>query len=370
MSRYLAIVPAFNEAGSIARTVTEIREHAPAFDVLVIDDGSSDGTAALAAGAGARVVSLPFNVGIGGAMQCGYLYARDNGYAVAVQVDGDGQHDPRDIDRLLEALTGDPELEMVTGSRFLERGDGYRSTRSRMVGIRVFAGLMSAITRQRVTDPTSGFRMSGGRAIELFARDYPPDYPEVEAILLLHAHRLRMREVPVAMRPRTTGRSKIVRSVPAYYMVKVLLAVLIGLLRARGRRPPMTAAAKTVAGVSPTLTRAIVIAIAVLAALIVLELVRRRRMMERYALLWLAAAATLLVLAIWKGLLTTLSADVGIKAPANALFAVGFLFLVVLLLSVSLVISRLSDQNKQLAQRVALLSDRIAKLEREDDPGP
>ena len=230
MSRHLAIVPAFNEAGSIAQTVGEIREHAGSFDVLVIDDGSTDATGALAAAAGARVVSLPFNVGIGGAMQCGYLYARDNGYAVAVQVDGDGQHDPRDIPRLLAALEADPRIEMVTGSRFLD-GRGYRSSPLRLVGIRVFAALMSVVTRQRVTDATSGFRMSARRAIELFARDYPPDYPEVEAILLLHSHRLRMLEVPVAMRPRTSGRSTIARAVPAYYMIKVLLAVLVGLLR-------------------------------------------------------------------------------------------------------------------------------------------
>ena len=132
----------------------------------------------------------------------------------------------------------------------------------------------------------------------------------------------------------------------------------------------MIAAAASSANVSPTLTRIAVIAIAVLVAAIVVELVRRRRMMERYALLWLGAAATLLVLAIWKGLLTTLSADVGIKAPANALFAVGFAFVVVLLLSVSLAISRLSDQNKQLAQRVALLDDRLAALEKHDAPEP
>ena len=132
----------------------------------------------------------------------------------------------------------------------------------------------------------------------------------------------------------------------------------------------MIAAAASSANVSPTLTRVVVIAIAVLVAAIVVELVRRRRMMERYALLWLGAAATLLVLAIWKGLLTTLSSDVGIKAPTNALFAVGFAFVVVLLLSVSLAISRLSDQNKQLAQRVALLSDRLAALEKQDAPDP
>jgi hypothetical protein len=233
MSRQLAIVPAFNEAGSIAQTVGEIREHAPGFDVLVVDDGSSDETAALARGAGARVVSLPFNIGIGGAVQCGYIFARENGYEVAVQVDGDGQHDPRDIPRLLAALHEQPPVEMITGSRFLAAGDGYRSSRSRRAGIRVFQAVISLITRQRVTDATSGFRMSGRRGIELFARDYPPDYPEVEAIVQAHANRLRMREIPVSMRPRTSGHSTITGRVGAYYMAKVLLAVLIGILRAR-----------------------------------------------------------------------------------------------------------------------------------------
>jgi glycosyltransferase involved in cell wall biosynthesis len=237
MSRHLAIVPAYNEAGSVAHTVAEIHEHAADFDVLVIDDGSTDDTAEIAERAGARVIRMPFNVGIGGAMQCGYMYARDNAYEVAVQVDGDGQHDPRDIPRLLAELAkGD--VEMITGSRFLARTGGYRSSATRRVGIRLFDSILSLITHQRITDPTSGFRMSGRQAIELFARDYPPDYPEVEAIMLLHAHRLKTREIAVAMRPRTSGRSTISRSVPAYYMIKVILAVLIGLLRARPTLSP------------------------------------------------------------------------------------------------------------------------------------
>ena len=233
MSRHLAIVPALNEAGSIAQTVADIQQYATAFDVVVLDDGSTDATAAIAAAAGARVVSLPFNVGIGGAMQCGYMYAAEHGYEVAVQVDGDGQHDARDIPRLLAALGEEPRVDMVTGSRFLGQEGGYRSSALRRVGIRLFAAIISLITGQRVTDPTSGFRISTRRAIELFARDYPHDYPEVEAILLLHAHRLRSRELAVAMRPRTSGRSTIARAVPAYYMVKVLLAVAVGMLRAR-----------------------------------------------------------------------------------------------------------------------------------------
>src|SRR5208282_533979 len=192
MDGKLAIVPAHNEAEAIASTVEAVQLWAPDFDVVVVDDGSSDATAERAAAAGAAVLRLPFNLGIGGAMQSGYLYARENGYQVAVQVDGDGQHDPRHLHDLLERLRSDPQMQMVTGSRFLEpTEEGYRSSATRRVGIRVFSTVISLITRQRVTDPTSGFRMTNRRGIELFARDYPQDYPEVEAILLMHSHRLR-----------------------------------------------------------------------------------------------------------------------------------------------------------------------------------
>ena len=238
-SRNLAIVPAHNEVEAIDATIAAIRRWAPDFDVVVVDDGSSDATADRASAAGAAVLRLPFNLGIGGAMQSGYLYARERDYEVAVQVDGDGQHDPRHIRDLLERLRGDPKLNMVTGSRFLEPdGGGYRSSATRRVGIRVFARVVSLITRRRVTDPTSGFRMTDRRAIELFARDYPHDYPEVEAILLMHAHRLGSCEIPVLMRPRLTGQSAISSTQSIYYMVKVLLAVFVGLFRARPAAEP------------------------------------------------------------------------------------------------------------------------------------
>ncbi len=234
MRRNLAIVPAFNEAEAIAGAVAAIHEQAPDFDVLVVDDGSIDATAKHARGAGAEVLRMPFNLGIGGAMQSGYIYALERGYEVAVQVDGDGQHDPRHIHDLLDRLHGDSELNMVTGSRFLDPDvEGHRYSAIRRVGIRVFSMVVSLITGQRVTDPTSGFRMTNRRGIELFARDYPHDYPEVEAILLMHAHRLRSCEIPVRMRPRLTGESAISSTQSIYYMVKVLLAVFVGLFRRR-----------------------------------------------------------------------------------------------------------------------------------------
>jgi glycosyltransferase involved in cell wall biosynthesis len=219
--------------GAVGRTVEEIGQWAPEFDVLVVDDGSSDQTARAAAAAGASVVRLPFNLGIGGAMQTGYIYADEHRYDVAVQIDGDGQHDARFVPELLARLREQPAVNMVTGSRFLGPDrSGYRSSASRRAGIGIFARVVSLVSRQRVTDPTSGFRMVDRRGIELFARDYPRDYPEVEAIVLMHAHRLRSCEIPVVMRPRTSGRSAISKAQAAYYMVKVLLAVFVGLLRA------------------------------------------------------------------------------------------------------------------------------------------
>lgn len=227
--RRIAIVPAYNEAGTIESVIRELHAVDPELEALVVDDGSIDDTGRLAAATGARVVRLPFNLGIGGAMQTGYQYARDHGFDVAVQVDGDGQHDPSELPILLGPIL-DGQADMVVGSRFMH-DPGYRSTFPRRIGIRIFATLVSLIVRQRVTDTTSGFRAVNRVGIRLFASDYPHDYPEVEATVLVSRHRLRLVEVPVQMRRRAGGQSSITALRSVYYMAKVSLALFVGLFR-------------------------------------------------------------------------------------------------------------------------------------------
>lgn len=230
---YLAVIPAYNESSTVARVVDTLRENAPEFDPLVVDDGSTDETADVGERAGARVLRLPFNLGIGGAVQAGLIYARENGYDYVAQVDADGQHDPRELYKLVEGMLRPRAVDVVCGSRFLTSDYRYPAPISRRTGIHIFAFLLSRIVSTPVSDPTSGFRLYNRRAIELFARDYPHDFPEVEAVLMLHHHRLQMREVPVRMYERGGGRSSISTGKSAYYMVKVLLALMIGLARRR-----------------------------------------------------------------------------------------------------------------------------------------
>lgn len=230
VSDRIAIVPAYFEEDCIADVIGEIRAFDPAFDVVVVDDGSTDGTAAAAERAGAHVVKLPFNLGIGGAVQTGFRYAHENGYRLAVRVDGDGQHDPSQLGALLAPVEAG-EADIVVGSRFAGDQDGYKSSAARRFGITILARTVSIFVRRKVTDPTSGFQALNHKAIALFAADYPHDYPEVEAALMVHKHKLRMTEVPVQMRERAAGQSSIGALASVYYMVKVMLALFIGLFR-------------------------------------------------------------------------------------------------------------------------------------------
>lgn len=231
--RTLVIVPAFNEARSLPEVARALREHAPECDACVVDDGSTDETSRVAVSLGMTVLRLPVNLGIGGAVQTGYLWARDGGYDVAIQIDGDGQHDPRYIAATVAPIA-EGRADVVIGSRFLGEG-GFESTAVRRAGIRYLAWILRLRCGARITDPTSGFRAAGRRAIEIFACYYPSDYPEPEAIALATSNQLKVAEVPVRMNERAHGRSSITPVRTLYYFVKVSLAILIlpgrGLLR-------------------------------------------------------------------------------------------------------------------------------------------
>lgn len=228
--KVLITVPAYNEAGNVGRTVQEILSAPISVDVLVIDDGSKDTTAQEAGQTAALVASLPFNLGIGGAVQTGFRYAFNEGYSCVVQIDGDGQHDVTYLKELLTPIF-QGEADMTIGSRFIGPFQGYRSSFVRRLGINFFARLISFLTGYAVTDPTSGFRAYNRRAIKAFAENYPYDFPEPEAIVVAQRAGLRVKEVPVQMRKRAAGVSSIRYMKTLYYMVKVTVAILLDMLK-------------------------------------------------------------------------------------------------------------------------------------------
>ena len=229
-ARILVILPALNEGRNIARAVRGIQALLPHADALVINDGSSDDTSAVAQSAGAHVLELPFNLGIGAAVQAGFQFARANDYDIVLRNDGDGQHAPEANIALLARLeTGD--VDVVIGSRFIDAQGDYGTPLPRRLGSAILARLLSAIISQRVTDPTSGCAAFNRCAIKLFSDAYPHDYPEPEAIVMLHRSGLRQVEAPVKMIPRQHGDSSITPLRSVYYMLKVILAILINLLR-------------------------------------------------------------------------------------------------------------------------------------------
>lgn len=227
--RILTIIPAYNEESTIGSVVRRIKLHIPNADILVINDGSRDSTSQLARNSGASVIDLPFNLGIGGAMQTGYIYAKDNNYDIAIQVDADGQHDPSYIKNMLEPLSNNL-ADVVVGSRYVSKTH-YKSSLSRRVGMIFFSTLVSLLTKQKLKDTTSGFRAVNKNVIKYFANFYPTDYPEVDVLVKLKRKNFRIIELPVQMLERQGGKSSITALKSIYYMIKVSLSIIIGTLR-------------------------------------------------------------------------------------------------------------------------------------------
>lgn len=223
----LVIIPAYNEEASIAKTVKNVI--AAGFDYVVVNDGSTDSTLQVCQDNNFNVLDLPINLGIGGAVQAGHKYALKNDYDVDIQFDGDGQHDASYLNLLIKEVEAGSNL--VIGSRFLEKTDGFQSTGLRRAGINWLSGLIKVLTGTKVTDPTSGFRACDIKAIELFAQNYPTDYPEPESITTALKYKMQVTEVPVIMHERQGGKSSINVLKGGYYMIKVTLAIIINMMR-------------------------------------------------------------------------------------------------------------------------------------------
>lgn len=229
--KVLIVIPAYNEADNILNTVSGVVEHG--YDYIVVNDGSRDATLDVCRSNGLNVLDLPMNLGIGGAVQAGHKYAQRFGYDIDIQLDGDGQHDPAYLDALVhEVVSG---VDLVIGSRFLEKTDGFQSTFMRRVGIMWLSAMLKLCTGRRVSDPTSGFRACSRRAIDLFCASYPVDYPEPESIAVAIKGGLSVKEVSVEMRERQSGTSSIGGLSSVYYMLKVSLAILIASVSRRSK---------------------------------------------------------------------------------------------------------------------------------------
>lgn len=232
--KLLILIPAYNEEGAVGSVIEEVHGVLPDVAVLVVDDCSEDGTVGRARQAGAQVLSLPYHLGLGGCVQAGYRLAFELGYDYVIRVDGDGQHDPRDIPRILSALERE-KCEMVIGSRFID-GNSEHTSAARGAAIVFFRAVLRPILGRAVTDPTSGFVGTNRVALELFSRTFPLEYPEIEALVVLQRRRFRFLEVPCHMRQRKAGRSTITAVKSFYYMAHVLLGVFVNVLKFEGRR--------------------------------------------------------------------------------------------------------------------------------------
>ena len=224
----LVIVPAYNESGNILKTINDIKDNAPGFDYIIVNDCSTDNTLEIIKENGFEYLDLPVNLGIGGAVQAGYRYALNKDYDMAVQFDGDGQHNAKYLENMASRLV-ETESDMVIGSRFIEH-EGFQSSGIRRIGIKFFTGLIKLLTGKKITDPTSGLRIVNKNLIKLFALDYPKDYPEPESEVQILSKGYKVCEVPVVMNEREEGTSSISMINGVYYMIKVSVAIVIAKL--------------------------------------------------------------------------------------------------------------------------------------------
>ena len=225
----LVIIPAFNEEGNLEKTVKDIKDNAPDFDYVIINDCSTDKTLEMCRRHGFSYLNLPVNLGIGGAVQTGYRYAYYHGYDIAVQFDGDGQHSAAHLEDMVTTLI-DTESDMVIGSRFIEK-EGFQSSGLRRIGIKYFTGLIKLLTGKKITDPTSGMRMVNRKLLEKFTDEYPKDYPEPESVVTILSEKYKVTEIPVVMNEREEGVSSISLKNSVYYMIKVSFAILIARMK-------------------------------------------------------------------------------------------------------------------------------------------
>lgn len=223
--KILIIIPAYKEADNIENLVDNIINNCPQYDYVIVNDGSKDATRQICQKNGYNFIDLPINLGIGGAVQAGYKYAERESYTIAIQIDGDGQHDILQIDKVIEPLRNG-QADIVIGSRFIQK-EGFQSSSLRRMGIRFLSGLIWACTGKKILDVTSGYRAVNRKFIEIYAENYPSDFPEPEAIVAAIMHKGKVMEVPVSMKERQTGTSSIHAWKSVYYMIKVSLAILV-----------------------------------------------------------------------------------------------------------------------------------------------
>ena len=348
--RTLVVVPCLNEAASVASVVRAVRTQAPHAHVLVVDDHSLDDTAVVARAAGATVVRLPYTLGVGGAMRTGYGYALRHGYAVVVQVDGDGQHDVRDLPRLVASLAG---ADVVIGARFAD-DTPYEVGGARRFAMRILAAVMSLVVGTRITDSTSGYRALGPRAVRLFAEHYPAEYlgDTVEALVIARKCGLVVRD-RAGTRPAHSGSSP----------VRGVLGPRLGGSRARAG-----ASVDVPASAGGDLVRPDGYWLGLVGGLVVLamslELVRRRFVRGRLAIAWLVLGSLSVVFALFPSLLISLTSLVGVQVPLNLVLFAGVLFLLVVSMQLASEVGRLESRTRRLAEEIGVLGAEVDRLVR------